>query len=78
MLKDVEARRKTEVDAILGFLIAKAKEQGKKAPLVESYYFFIKGKEKIGGIVNEFDTIIYHYYFLYSAFPGTHNHLFFV
>lgn len=46
MLKDVEAKRKTEVDAILGFLLSEAKKQGKKAPLVDSYYCFIKGKEE--------------------------------
>ena len=46
MLKDVEAKRMTEVDAILGFLLSEAEKQGKKAPLVESYYYFIKGKEK--------------------------------
>jgi 2-dehydropantoate 2-reductase len=46
MLKDVEAKRKTEVDAILGYLLAEAKRQEKKAPLVESYYSLIKGKEE--------------------------------
>jgi 2-dehydropantoate 2-reductase len=46
MLKDVEAKRKTEVDAILGFLLTEAKKQDKKAPLVENFYSFIKGKEK--------------------------------
>ena len=46
MLKDVEAKRKTEVDAILGFLLSEAKKQEKKAPLVESYYFFIKRERR--------------------------------
>ncbi|MDF2856237.1 MAG: 2-dehydropantoate 2-reductase [Neobacillus sp.] len=46
MLKDVEAKRKTEVDAILGFLLTEAKKQEKEAPLVESYYSLIKGKEE--------------------------------
>lgn len=45
MLKDIEAGRATEVDAILGFLIEKAFEQEKKAPQVENFYYLIKGKE---------------------------------
>ncbi|MFZ7946754.1 MULTISPECIES: 2-dehydropantoate 2-reductase [Bacillaceae] len=49
MLKDLEANRLTEVDAILGFLIEKAKKQDKKAPQIESLYYLIKGKEQVGG-----------------------------
>ncbi|OIK14045.1 2-dehydropantoate 2-reductase [Bacillus sp. MUM 116] len=49
MLKDIEANRKTEVEAILGFLLEKARSGSMNAPLVESLYFLIKGKElKIG------------------------------
>ncbi|MDR6998010.1 2-dehydropantoate 2-reductase [Neobacillus niacini] len=45
MLKDIEANRKTEVDAILGFLLEKAKAEFKKAPLIECLYLLLKGKE---------------------------------
>jgi 2-dehydropantoate 2-reductase len=46
MLKDLEAGRRTEIDAILGFLIEEAGIQQKTAPNIESYYYIIKGKEK--------------------------------
>lgn len=49
MLKDLEAKRVTEVDAILGFVLNRAKKQEKKAPLVESYYSMVKGKESDWG-----------------------------
>ncbi len=45
MLKDLEANRRTEIDAILGYILAEAKKRGKKAPLIETLYYFIKGKE---------------------------------
>jgi len=45
MLKDIEAKRLTEVDAILGFLLEEAKKQDKKAPQIENLYYLIKGKE---------------------------------
>jgi 2-dehydropantoate 2-reductase len=45
MLKDIEAGRDTEVDAILGFLLEEAIDQKKKAPQVENFYYLIKGKE---------------------------------
>ncbi|CRK80591.1 2-dehydropantoate 2-reductase [Neobacillus massiliamazoniensis] len=45
MLKDVEANRKTEIDAILGFLLEEATKNGKKAPLIETLYDLVKGKE---------------------------------
>ena len=45
MLKDIEAKRLTEVDAILGFLLKEAKKQDKKAPQIENLYYLIKGKE---------------------------------
>ena len=45
MLKDIEAYRLTEVDAILGFLLEEAKREDKKAPQIENLYYLIKGKE---------------------------------
>jgi len=45
MLKDIEANRLTEVDAILGFLLEEAKREDKKAPQIENLYYLIKGKE---------------------------------
>lgn len=49
MLKDIEANRETEVEAILGYLLAEAKRLGKKSPQVESYYYLLKGKEMVWG-----------------------------
>ncbi len=46
MLQDVEAGRKTEVEAILGFLLEEAEKQEKNAPLCTVFYHLIKGKEK--------------------------------
>ena len=52
MLKDIEANRVTEIDAILGYILAEAKRQKKEAPLCQSLYLLIKGKEtNKGGIV---------------------------
>ena len=48
MLKDIESGRKTEVDAILGFLLEKAQQQAKPAPLINSFYHLVKGKEMNG------------------------------
>jgi 2-dehydropantoate 2-reductase len=48
MLKDIEANRMTEADAILGFILDEAKKLEKAAPLTESLYFAIKGKEQAG------------------------------
>lgn len=45
MLKDIEAHRLTEIDAILGFLLEEAAKQNKKAPQIENLYHLIKGKE---------------------------------
>jgi 2-dehydropantoate 2-reductase len=45
MLKDIEGGRKTEVDAILGFLIEEAEKQGKSSPLVSNFNYLVKGKE---------------------------------
>ncbi|WP_312469186.1 2-dehydropantoate 2-reductase [Neobacillus sp.] len=52
MLKDIEANRLTEIDAILGFLLAEADRQGKKAPQLESFYYLVKGKEMERGRVS--------------------------
>jgi 2-dehydropantoate 2-reductase len=45
MLADIEAKRKTEVESIVGFLLQKANEQHKKVPLLTNLYYLIKGKE---------------------------------
>ncbi|WP_223595993.1 2-dehydropantoate 2-reductase [Neobacillus bataviensis] len=45
MLKDIEAGRPTEIDAILGYLLEEANRQNKKAPQIENLYYLIKGKE---------------------------------
>lgn len=52
MLKDLEAGRRTEIDAILGFLLEVAAKQQKKAITIESYYYLIKGKEQNWRVVN--------------------------
>ncbi|MCM3689981.1 2-dehydropantoate 2-reductase [Neobacillus niacini] len=52
MLKDLEAGRRTEVDAILGFLLDEAKKQQKQAINIENYYYLLKGKEKAREGVN--------------------------
>ncbi|MEH7305329.1 2-dehydropantoate 2-reductase [Neobacillus drentensis] len=49
MLKDIEADRMTEVDAILGFILDEADKKNRKAPQVENLYYLIKGKEMIKG-----------------------------
>lgn len=46
MLKDLEAGRKTEVEAISGFLLDEAKKRRKEAPLTTMLYEFIRGKEE--------------------------------
>lgn len=45
MLKDTEDGRRTEVDAILGYLLKEAARQKKMAPQIASYYYLLKGKE---------------------------------
>ena len=45
MLLDLEAGRKTEIDAILGFLLDEAARQEKEASMIQSYYYLLKGKE---------------------------------
>jgi 2-dehydropantoate 2-reductase len=49
MLKDIEANRMTEVDAILGYILDEAQRKGMAAPQVENFYYLIKGKELIKG-----------------------------
>jgi 2-dehydropantoate 2-reductase len=49
MLKDIEADRLTEVDAILGFILEEATSKGIKAPQAENLYYLIKGKEMMKG-----------------------------
>jgi 2-dehydropantoate 2-reductase len=46
MQRDIEFGRRTEVDAILGYLIFLAEEQGEKVPLTEFIYRSIKGLEE--------------------------------
>lgn len=45
MYKDLENGRKTEIDAILGYLLEEAARKNIKAPLIHNYYDCIKGKE---------------------------------
>jgi len=49
MLKDLEAGRSTEVDAILGFLLEEAIRKDMEAPIVASLSCLIKGKEYARG-----------------------------
>ncbi|MGG3466565.1 2-dehydropantoate 2-reductase [Neobacillus pocheonensis] len=49
MLKDIEAGRLTEVDAILGYILEEAKRQKRSAPQIENLFFLIKGKEREQG-----------------------------
>ncbi|MGM0837388.1 MAG: 2-dehydropantoate 2-reductase [Bacillota bacterium] len=46
MQRDIEFGRRTEVEAILGYIIFSAKEQGIKVPLTEFIYTSIKGLEE--------------------------------
>jgi 2-dehydropantoate 2-reductase len=52
MLKDIEANRKTEVDAILGYILDEARNKEMKAPQVEDLYYLIKGKEMMKGVIS--------------------------
>jgi 2-dehydropantoate 2-reductase len=46
MLKDIEAGRPTEIDAILGYILKEAKKKKMNAPITTAVYFMIKGKER--------------------------------
>ena len=48
MLKDIEAGRPTEIDAILGYILEEAKKKQKNAPIASTIYYMIKGKEREG------------------------------
>lgn len=45
MYQDLENGRKTEIDAILGYLVEEAARKNINAPLIHNYYDCIKGKE---------------------------------
>lgn len=45
MLKDIEAGRRTEVDAILGYILKTAVQKERKCPILECFYHLIKGME---------------------------------
>jgi 2-dehydropantoate 2-reductase len=45
MLKDIKNDRKTEIDAILGYVLEQAKKRGVQVPLALAFYHCIKGKE---------------------------------
>ncbi|WP_163101402.1 2-dehydropantoate 2-reductase [Peribacillus alkalitolerans] len=49
MLKDIENQRQTEIDAILGYVLAEAKKRNHLALLSESLYNMVKGKELQSG-----------------------------
>ncbi|RDU38475.1 2-dehydropantoate 2-reductase [Neobacillus piezotolerans] len=48
MLKDLDAGRPTEVDAILGYLLDEADDREMAAPLLRAFYEMIKGKDSNG------------------------------
>lgn len=45
MLRDIEEKRQTEVDAILGYLLEQAHMKEKEAPLMSAFYHCVKGSE---------------------------------
>ncbi|WP_442599398.1 2-dehydropantoate 2-reductase [Neobacillus sp. D3-1R] len=45
MLKDIEAHRPTEIDAIVGYILDQAALNQKEAPICQTLYRFIKGIE---------------------------------
>lgn len=45
MLKDIEAKRPTEIDAIIGYILEEAEKKGINAPICQTLYHFIKGSE---------------------------------
>lgn len=49
MFRDVQAKRKTEIDAISGYIVKKAHQQKKAAPFTEFVYTSIKAIEHDNG-----------------------------
>ena len=49
MLRDIESGRRTEIDAILAYVIERANEQHIPAPISTFLYSLVKGKELEGG-----------------------------
>ena len=45
MLRDLEEKRQTEVDAILGYILEKAGEREINTPILKAIYYAVKGKE---------------------------------
>jgi len=50
MLKDLKEARKTEIDAILGYILENGNKNGHALPFTNLLYTVIKGKELEGGI----------------------------
>jgi 2-dehydropantoate 2-reductase len=48
MLRDIEAGRKTEIDAILKYIIDRAQKQRMAVPISQFLYYAVKGKEQEG------------------------------
>jgi 2-dehydropantoate 2-reductase len=48
MLMDIAQQRKTEVDAILGYVLKKGDELGLSLPLVRFLFYAVKGMEEGG------------------------------
>jgi 2-dehydropantoate 2-reductase len=54
MLVDIDNRRKTEIDSIVGYLIRKAREQAKSVPILTFLYEGVRAKElNQGGLVHD-------------------------
>ena len=49
MLKDLEHGRQTEIEAILGYVLSQAKQNGQEHRLIDFLYTMIKGKERKEG-----------------------------
>jgi 2-dehydropantoate 2-reductase len=49
MLRDIEEGRKTEIDAILGYVLAEAKKIEREVAITQFLYDSIKGMERRGG-----------------------------
>lgn len=45
MLRDLEEKRQTEIDAILGYILEKADERKIHIPVIQAFYYAVKGKE---------------------------------